>query len=65
MASFLVGIPSVSAQAIEINVVCVITGLGYDNSNNNINGLELELHNDDDLPNQKELLETMNKQLVW
>jgi hypothetical protein len=28
-------------------------------------GLELKLHNDDDLLDQEELLKTMKKQLVW
>jgi len=67
MASFLVGILNANAQAIEINVVCVVVGpiVGYDSSNNGVNGLELKLHNDDSLPNQEELLETMKKQLVW
>lgn len=41
MASFLVGILSVSTQATKMNVVCVIVGpiVGYGSNNNNINWL--------------------------
>jgi len=51
MASFLVGIPSVSTEATKTNVVYVVVGptVGYGNNSNNVNSSELELHNDDDL----------------
>jgi hypothetical protein len=53
-------------KPLKTNVVCVVARpiLGYGSSSNDINGLELELHSNDDLPIQEELLETMKKQFV-